>query len=262
MTHARRPATRPDAAARRLPRAARAFTLIEMLIVVGVILILVSLVVSVGSVLLKRAERTQTERAMDVMESALGSYESALGRPLTYEGANVPLGSAIFDIKEPAAPSGASGSLAAIRKAQAAGVYAVNLLAQVEALKPMFAGLPSDMLRPDKGIGYPAAEAAYQPSVLPRSELVDTWGNRFALVMPGRPFRFGVDTGLPDPDGTVRTAIENVFGVCTNRRICLVSAGPDGVFGVDGESTPNATADQRAVQQADNLYLYDLDPPN
>jgi prepilin-type N-terminal cleavage/methylation domain-containing protein len=240
----------------------RAFTLIELLIVVGVILILVSLVVSVGSVLVKRAERTQTERAMDVMDSALSSYEAALGRPLTYEGASVPLTGATFDIKEPAAPSGASGALATIRKAQAECVYAVNLLAQVDALKPMFAGLPADVLRPDKGVGYPAAEAAYQPSVLPRSELVDTWGNRFAIVLPGRPFRFGVDTGLPDPDGTVRTAIENVFGVCTNRRICLVSAGPDGVFGADGESTPNATPAQRLVQQADNLYLYDLDPPN
>ena len=166
MNPARRPAIRVRAAARPA-RAVRAFTLIELLIVVGVILILVSLVVSVGSVLVKRAERTQTERAMDVMETVLGAYEASLGRPLTYDGASTPLANARFDIVDPANPAGVTGPLAAIRKSQAQCVYAVNLLAQVNELKPMFAGLPADMLRPDKGIGYPAADATYPPSALP-----------------------------------------------------------------------------------------------
>jgi hypothetical protein len=96
----------------------------------------------------------------------------------------------------------------------------------------------------------------------PRGELVDTWGNRIVWVFPGRPFRFGVDTGLPDPDGTVRTTVENLFGVCTNRRICLVSAGPDGLFGFDLEVNPNLTVVQRTAAQTDNVFSYQLDPPN
>ena len=50
------------------------------------------------------------------------------------------------------------------------------------------------------------------------SELLDTWGGRVAFVFPGRAFRYGVDTGLPDADGTVRTPAENILGVCTNDR--------------------------------------------
>jgi hypothetical protein len=49
--------------------------------------------------------------------------------------------------------------------------------------------------------------------------------------------------------------------VCTNRRICLVSAGPDGLFGVDGETTPD-TPVARATAAADNVFLYELDPPS
>jgi hypothetical protein len=98
---------------------------------------------------------------------------------------------------------------------------------------------------------------------------VDPWGNRIAFVFPGRAYRFGVDTGIPDPDGTVRTPLENLapgFGVCTNRRICLVSAGPDGLFGVVGDAPGTLSAAQAAAflqtAAADNVYLYELDPPN
>jgi hypothetical protein len=51
--------------------------------------------------------------------------------------------------------------------------------------------------------------------------------------------------------------------VCTNRRICLVSAGADGLFGLPGEITPAAqdTVTARAISAADNIYLYPLDPP-
>jgi len=59
----------------------------------------------------------------------------------------------------------------------------------------------------------------------------------------------------------VRTPAENILGVCTNRRICLVSAGPDGLFGVSGEVTPD-TAVARSAAAADNIYLYELDPPD
>jgi hypothetical protein len=58
-----------------------------------------------------------------------------------------------------------------------------------------------------------------------------------------------------------------VFGVCSNRRICMVSAGPDGLFGVAGESTEMtgtsaAAAAARAAAAGDNISLYPLDPPS
>ena len=266
MTGARHPI--PAARARRAaPRARRAFTLLEILIVVGIILILASLVVSVSSALLKRAERSSVENAMATVESALAEYEATVGRPMTYDGATVPLTGAIVDIKEPANPTGLPANGTIIGRARGQGIYALNLMAQTEATKPMLAGIPTDMYRPDKSNPvYPVSDTTYAPSVTtpanPRGELVDTWGNRMVWVFPGRPFRFGVDTGLPDSDGTVRTPVENLFGVCTNRRICLVSAGPDGLYGFDLEVNPNLTAAQRTAAQTDNVYSYELDPPN
>jgi prepilin-type N-terminal cleavage/methylation domain-containing protein len=252
---------------RRATRARRAFTLLEILIVVGVILILASLVVGVSSALLKRAERSSVENAMAIVESALGEYEATVGRPMTYDGATVPLTGAIVDVREPANPAGLPANGVIVGRARGQGIYALNLMAQTEATKPILAGIPTDLYRPDRtNPTYPASDATYAPSVTtpanPRGELVDTWGNRIVWVFPGRPFRFGVDTGLPDPDGTVRTTVENLFGVCTNRRICLVSAGPDGLFGFDLEVNPNLTVAQRTAAQTDNVFSYQLDPPN
>lgn len=283
----------PASAARgiaRRRRAARAFTLLEVLMVLGVILILASLVLGVGSALLKNAEKSQMQAAFVTMESALNEWEAQTGRPVTYNGAYTtggaeifPSGSSLemFDIREsssaPAAPNN-TGNRLIYTRARGTGVYAVNLLGQLDSIRPILAGVAPSLLRPEpNSVTFPAANVttngvAYSPSIKSalnakdssRSEFVDPWGNRIAFVFPGRAYRYGVDTGVPDPDGTVRTPLENLvpgFGVCTNRRICLVSAGPDGLFGVAGETTPD-TAVARATAAADNIYLYELDPPN
>jgi prepilin-type N-terminal cleavage/methylation domain-containing protein len=273
----------------------RGFTLLEIMIVMGVILILTSLVLGVGSALLKRAERSQVESAMSIVESAFSEWEAQTGRPLTYNGAFnsltnpttevFPSGSAssalLFDVVEPpatpppTAPNNAGNRLIFTR-ARGAGIYAVNLLSQIETIRPMLASIPPSLLRPESSLSnYPASNLSlgtpgvlYTPSAKAtvgtgstRAELIDTWGGRVAFVFPGRAFRFGVDSGVPDTDGTVRTPAENILGVCTNRRICLVSAGPDGLFGVSGEVTPD-TPVARAAAAADNIYLYELDPPD
>ena len=276
---------------RRPRHAGRAFTLIEIMVVISIILVLASLVLGVGSALLRRAERSQVESAMTIMESAFTEWEGQTGRPVTYNGAfnsltaptaeifPIPNGGELFDVREPGTPPAPNnaGNKLIYTRARGAGVYTVNLLSQLESIRPMLAGIPPSMLRPEANSStYPAANAStgtpavlYAPSTKSsvtakdssRSELVDTWGGRMAFVFPGRAYRFGVDAGLPDSDGTVRTPAENLLGVCTNRRICLVSAGPDGLFGVPGESTPDSATIQNTAA-ADNIYLYELDPPN
>jgi prepilin-type N-terminal cleavage/methylation domain-containing protein len=276
---------------RRSRHAGRAFTLIEIMVVISIILVLASLVLGVGSALLRRAERSQVESAMTIMESAFTEWEGQTGRPVTYNGAfnsltaptaeifPVPNGGELFDVREPGTPPApnSAGNRLIYTRARGAGVFTVNLLAQLESIRPMLAGIPPSMLRAEANTSsYPATNIlSGTPSVLyapsakstanakdsTRSELVDTWGGRIAFVFPGRAFRFGLDSGLPDSDGTVRTPAENLLGVCTNRRICLVSAGPDGLFGVPGESTPDSTTIQNTAA-ADNIYLYELDPPN
>ena len=278
---------------RRSRHAGRAFTLIEIMVVISIILVLASLVLGVGSALLRRAERSQVESAMTIMESAFTEWEGQTGRPVTYNGAFnsltaptteiYPSGATleVFDIREPGTPPApnSTGNRLIYTRARGAGVFTVNLLAQLESIRPMLAGIPPSMLRAEANTSsYPATNIlSGTPSVLyapsakstanakdsTRSELVDTWGGRMAFVFPGRAWRYGAEptSSLPDSDGTVRTPAENLLGVCTNRRICLVSAGPDGLFGVPGESTPDSTTIQNTAA-ADNIYLYELDPPN
>ncbi len=285
--------TRRGRATSRAARA-RAFTLLEIMIVIGVILTLMTLVLGVGSALLRNAEKSQVESAMAIMESALNEYEAQMGRQLTFNGAwnaggtqqvfppgiAQATGDTLFDIRDPGPPGGTGAAMWAGR-ARGAGVFAVNLLRQLDAVRPILSGISPALLRPEPntpdyparnlgGIGaglyVPSAKQVAGPRDSTRAELVDPWGNRIAFVFPGRAYRFGSDTGLPDPDGTVRTPYETVLGVCSNRRICFVSAGPDGLFGLDGEgsglngNTAQAVA-ARAAAAADNISLYPLDPP-
>ena len=284
---------------RAVPRAARrAFTLLEIMIVIGVILTLMTLVLGVGSALLRNAEKSQVESAMAILESALNEYEAQLGRQMTFNGAwnaggtqqlfppgiNAGTGDALFDVRDagipPAPANGANAPIMWAARARGAGVFAVNLLRQLESVRPILAGISPGLLRPEpnapdypaRNIGgtgatlyVPSAKQTAGPRDSSRSEFVDPWSNRIAFVFPGRAYRFGSEPAgsLPDADGTVRTPYENVFGVCTNRRICLVSAGADGLFGLPGEITPAAqdTVTARAISAADNIYLYPLDPP-
>lgn len=281
-------------------RGARAFTLIEMLIVLGVILILTALVLGVSSAVLKGAESAQMRAAFNTMESAFAEWESVTGRPVSYCGTNVlpPNGNSAgaFDVWEPGGVVPPVNNAETIRRARGVGVYAVNLLMQLESVKGILAGIPPHLLRAEAtnnlNTMYPAANLTlgtgspplpYLPSsaqlqgavsatnprpLTSRAEFVDPWGNRVAFVFPGREWRI-TDPGIADGDGTVRTALENLdigFGVCAASRICLVSAGPDGVFGADGDAPASLSAADRLTFRrtaaADNVYLYDLDPPD
>lgn len=276
-------------------RAARAFTLLEVMIVITVIITLMSLVLGVGSALLRNAEKSQVESAMQIIESGLNEFEAQMGRQMTFNGAYnaaesvevFPTGAvdAVFDVRNPGtapAPANNTGDRIWVNRARGLGVFAVNLLRQYDSIRGILGPLPQSLLRAEpnastypqaniggtgSGLYLPSARASGGGSASTRSEFVDTWGNRIAFVFPGRAFRPLVDSGVADADGSVRTPYERVFGVCSNRRICMVSAGPDGVFGVSGESpemtgTSAAAAAARAAAAGDNIYLYPLDPPS
>ncbi|MBL9140688.1 MAG: type II secretion system protein [Phycisphaerae bacterium] len=229
--------------AARNPR--RAFTLVEILVVLGVILILVTLVVAVSSSLVKRAERGQTETALTIVDSAISEWEAQNGRPMTFGTMGSPAG-AVYDIMELSPANG-----------RYINVFLTNLLAQNPQCRAILATIPGDLLREDKTTS-PGTNLVispgniYAPSVKPRSELVDTWGNRIAMVCAGRNWRVG-DPGLPDADGTIRTADENALGVCENRRTLMISSGPDGLLGTEG----GLSTAQRAEAIADNIYSYE-----
>jgi len=72
--------------------------------------------------------------------------------------------------------------------------------------------------------GYPQEEFWWTEA--PRIELIDPWDSRVAVIFPGRPWREG-DSEIRDIDGTVRTIDEQNYLPCVNRRIRVISIGPD-----------------------------------
>lgn len=227
----------------------RAFTLVEVLVVLGIILILVTMVVSVSSALVRNAERARTETAMATMEAAMKEWEARMGRPMTFGTMNMPAG-AVYDIME---LNGQGRYL---------NVFVATLLFSDPVCAQMLAGISPEMLRPDTSTAPPvditipgSGGQVYEPSRQPRLEFVDSWGNRIAMVFPGRRWRVG-DLGMPDPDGTVRTSDEDALGICENGRPCMISSGPDGLLGIEG----GLTAEQRLAARSDNIYLYELIP--
>ena len=56
----------------------------------------------------------------------------------------------------------------------------------------------------------------------------DPWGQPYRVVHPGQVAPPNTDPDDVDDDGTKRTEVERIYGIAVNRRICFVSAGPDG----------------------------------
>ena len=78
----------PDMRSKRFRRVARArgFTLLELVIVVGVIIVLMSLVLGVGSIVVAQSENRQLNAVMTIVDSAIAEFEAQTGRPIVFQG--------------------------------------------------------------------------------------------------------------------------------------------------------------------------------
>lgn len=199
-------------------RRRRGFTLIELVVVLGVILVLAGLVLAVSTVLIRRSEIRQVESMFELLDTAVAEFEQSRGRALTYGTRNTPAG-ARFDIPELTNVNYPYINLFLLDRLATHGPSR-EILAKVDAA--LFRTTTMNIPTPPGG--YPPQEFWWGP--LPRMELVDPWGSRVAIIMPGRPWVQGDDPNLRDPDGTVRTLDEQSFGPCVNRRIRFISSGP------------------------------------
>ena len=201
----------------------RGFTLIELVVVLAVILVLVSLVLAVSSILIKRSEVQQTESALAILSAAVDEFEAARARPMTYGTRNSPAG-ARYDIPE----------LTNVNYAHVI-LFVLDRLATHGPSRDMIAKIDGNLFRtastqiPNPTGGYPPTEFWWGP--LPRMELVDPWDTRIAVIFPGRPWVPGDDPNLKDLDGTIRTADEQGNTPCVNRKVRFISPGPDRQYG-------------------------------
>ncbi len=220
-------------------RTRRAFTLVEMVVVIGIIVVLAALTFAVGVAVVQNSEVRQTEATIKLLDAAVREWESQSDRKVSYgRDSNAPT-VAVYDIQQPdpEVPDDArtiTDELFAI----------IGRSAQVEEI---LAKVDPQFLKREQ------VDVNGQP--IDRLRFYDPWGKPIVAIMPGRPW-VTADTYDRDADGTIRTDIERVCGRTANRQICFVSPGPDGEVG-------DLSADEDSAEYAltkDNIYSYLADP--
>ncbi|MSR28132.1 MAG: type II secretion system protein [Phycisphaerales bacterium] len=224
--------------------ARRAFTVLELVVVIGVILILMALALSVTSAVLAANDRRSMETTFKLLEQAMDSWQSQMGRSMTFGRRAVP--------GVPAATPDYTGTTPTVAydiyEINATSAYIICVMVEQLAVagsesSEILAKVPASALRfvPVNGgtvIGDPLP-ANWLPNRMPTTaaqvrEIIDPWGRRISSVFPGRP---ATKAELANPaiptdanDGTVRTQDETSLGICRNRRPYFISCGPDGDF--------------------------------
>lgn len=263
-------------------RAARAFTLVEMLIAIGIVVLLVALTVTAATALVHRSEVSATENVLKLLDMTLKEYETDSDRevllgPLFNSDAT---GCNGWDLRVDTPPllqtTFLIGSTMYRRMssraifAQVDDDYLLEIRRTGGTLPPWFAAEEQAYLG-DVCFSDAAPNPGAEDTDLKWFAPIDTWGNPIRLIYPGRVpdvrSYIGSDqviyTYPIDGDGTMFTELERQLGRAVGRRTAFVSAGPDGQIGdlhLDVAES-SLTDDQRAdvKRAADNVYSYTID---
>jgi len=243
-------------ARRRREKPTRALTLIELLVVLGIILLLVGIVLSVGSGLAESAERRETETTLEILDRAVDEWEDLTDRRLTWW----QFGDANPEHRE--------------IHADTPEVLIVNevfdIVGRSGRVREILASIDSEFIHVYRQGEYPpwidtpAEEAAIDGRFDGSRTFLDAWGTPIYAIHPGRVWGRGSTDGglLPrDADGTIRTYNEEKYGVAPARQVVFVSAGPDRKFGLDEEFGDLFGEErERAKREArqDNIYSMDV----
>jgi prepilin-type N-terminal cleavage/methylation domain-containing protein len=239
-----------------LPRAAvRAFTLVELLVVITIIVVLVGIVLAVGAALGNSGAVTSTRNTLKILDNALAEWEQSSGRTLTWGVNGTPAGSTydmqettyhVYLISELLATIGRSNDVK-------------SMLSQVSQNELVtYTNQAPEWVREEQHFGFPALEPDPQvgswlgdfANWSGAQTVLDAWDRPIRFIHPGRKWTTG-ESWAADPDGTVQTPLEERYGSCRNGRGFFVSGGPDGAFG-DWSTTPEDDPRHQAVH--DNIF--------
>jgi len=226
----------------------RGFTMVEMLIVIGVILLLTALTLMVTTGFVRSSQVRETENTMRVLETALSEWELAAGRQITYGWPDTPVVDAIYDVDQEHIET--QGAAPAFHFDDTV-FELVGIIGRTRSARDIMANIDPEFLLELADPDDPTQS---------RNGVRDPWDKPFRVVFPGRLW-VQSDTGVlvRDEDGTVRTLMEQRHGIAVDRRILLVCAGPDGTWGdlqLD-EPDPNARDQNLLELAADNIYSYE-----
>ncbi len=238
---------------------AAAFTLVEMVVVIGIIVLLAGLTLSVGVTVAHQSEVRQTRAVLLLLDAAVQEWELQADRKLSWCVCN---------------PNHSDPDRAV------ADVHGdtEEVLIITEVLKVIMksTSVREIMAKVDPSLIHAYRSGVYPPWIVTPEEksdlderfndgditVLDAWGWPIYATHPGRPWDAARDS-YPDyeierdADGTILTYNEEKYGVAAGRRMCFVSAGPDGSF---GDLDPGAPPSEAALAE-DNVYSYPVQPP-
>ena len=227
----------------------RAFTLVELVVVIGVILLLVGLTLSVSVAVIEQSERRETENVLRLLDTAMKEWEVLSDRKLTWWDPYDPP-----DLKDQTDIHSSTEPILIITEM-------LDVIGRSAPVKEIIAGIDPDLVYTYRAGTYPPwIDQPLQSEIDGRFDgsltILDAWETPIYATHPGRPYNPNWDPlyNTPrDPDGTVRTYNEDEYGVARNREVCFVSAGPDQRFG-------HLKTDPQGAE--DNLYSYPITKPD
>lgn len=264
MTHRRPSMSRPSG----VP--ARAFTLVELVVAIAIILILVGLLAAVGNRAIDMQRESTTKGLLVSLDKALEEYRLVKNgfpkyNPDNYRGipgddwevgdsangaANMP---AFVQITSSAVPEPRKPS-AGVFMQQARGV------GQCDSI---LSAIPTSLMRPTPKA---AAHGTASPRDPNANTVLDSWSNEAWFQTPGLPASQQTYIIYVHPENRFA---QELFGRCVNNRPYFMSAGRDRLFGFKNEGGPIAAGESPEAYKAriedalkDNLYSYPAGAPN
>lgn len=260
----------------------KGFTLLELLIVIGIIAIIASLVLAVSASVVRASEERSTRNTLEVLNMAAEEYERTVDRRITYRTAAV-TGGVIADV----APTTTNGLKYDIDTNPTAPPSGTGVTAWTGLSNPYAAvanGLPAYSNLPFRRTAMLIQAMTDSPTVgaimqkLPEAifrgikvnantnsfsavrHCLDAWDTPIIAVFPGREATAAElqanNPSIVDKDGTIKCDSEWAAPVaggmqvsCKDRRILFVSGGNDSRFTVQTGANYQLSND--------NLYSYE-----
>lgn len=221
----------------------RGFTLVELVVTMGIVSVLAGLAIAAIGVAVRATEVQRSRTTLQLLDAATAAWEESAGRSML----RVP---------------GPGGELEPSTPYVLVLSEVIRALERAPAARAVVARIDPDRLHrydDDDLVDPPAWIRSYDeefvlPQFLGEATVLDAWGSPIYATHPG-----SVVLDAPDIDGTERTPNEDDFGAAAARRICFISAGPDRLFGIASEFPGlrgSALARRQEAARSDNVNSY------